>query len=539
MEQKGLDEIEETFLGEEIIEDEVSDMAEKKATKPSTKKKATTKKTEEKVVEEKIVEEKVENKDEVTKVDEEVTITPVETVKETPAVATKETAETKTEDHWGADPAEPAGSNAWAILSGVLVVLLLISVFTQGFSFGDSASNTAGEDIGLDAAEELVQNYVNDNLLPDPFTAGLVDGEELHDLYKITLSVNGEKINSYVTKNGNLFFPQGLEIVTPEGTEGAEEEVVTAVDRLEVSADDDAVKGDPNAPVTIVEFSDYECPFCARFFSETYPQLVENYIDTGIAKLVFRDFPLSFHPNAEKAAVAAECAGDQGKYYEMHDLLFERQAAGFSDELYPELASELKLDLEEFNSCLEDPAVAAEVEADMAEGGEYGVSGTPAFFVNGEMLSGAQPYSAFVDAIERALAETNNQAAEEDMAEEPTKEEVVEEPVAEEEMVEEPAKEEAVVEVANTGSSTTVSLNAKRWRFTPSEFSVSKGDAVQLTIVPENLNDFTFSIEELGVEEVISGETVINFVASKTGSFEYSCSSCEEWRGMSGTLIVE
>lgn len=515
MEQKGLDEIEESFLGEEIIEDEVSFMTETKTDKAALKKKTASK------------------QDEVTISSVETVTEPiVEEVKIEPATK-KVDAEPKVES-WGKDPVESTGSNAWAILSGVLVVLLLISVFTQGFSFGDNTGVTSGEEIGLDAAETLVQNYVNTNLLPDPFTAGLVSSEELGDLYKVTLSVNGQEIDSYITKNGELFFPQGLEVENAVDTTGTDTNL-DAVERIDVSVDDDAMKGDANAPITIVEFSDYECPFCGKFYSETYSSIVENYIDTGIAKLVFRDFPLSFHPQAEGAAIAAECAGEQGEYFGMHDKLFENQE-DLGEELYLAAAEELGLDVDEFTTCLVDPVIAAEVAADAAEGSEYGVSGTPAFFINGELISGAQPYEAFVAAMDRALADLSVEEVEVEAVEEDTV--VVEETeVVAEETVEEVVADE--VEVVASGNTVSVEVTAKKWRFTPSEFSISVGDTVELSIVPEDLDDFTFSIDAFGVEELISGETLISFTATQAGSFEYSCSSCEEWRGMTGELIVE
>lgn len=168
--------------------------------------------------------------------------------------------------------------------------------------------------------------------------------------------------------------------------------------------DDDAVKGDPDAPVTIVEFSDYECPFCGRHFQQTYPQIVTNYIDTGKVKLVYRDFPLSFHPQAQKAAEAAECAGEQGKYFEMHDKLFENQQT-LSVANYKTWAGELGLSQTAFDECLDSGSMAAEVATDMSAGQAAGVTGTPGFFVNGVKISGAQPYSVFETAIEAALAE--------------------------------------------------------------------------------------------------------------------------------------
>ncbi len=169
------------------------------------------------------------------------------------------------------------------------------------------------------------------------------------------------------------------------------------------SADDDPVLGDKNAPVTIIEFSDYQCPFCERFWSQTLPLIKANYIDTGKVKLVYRDFPLGFHQYAQKAAEAAECADDQGKYWEMHDKLFQNQAALTINDL-KRYASELGLDTSTFNQCLDSGKYTKEVQKDLADGSASGVSGTPSFFVNGVQIVGAQPYSAFEQAIEAAIA---------------------------------------------------------------------------------------------------------------------------------------
>ncbi len=176
-------------------------------------------------------------------------------------------------------------------------------------------------------------------------------------------------------------------------------------DPVEVSVDDDAVKGNPDAPVTIVEFSDYECPFCARFFRDTLPQITKNYIETGKVKYVFRDFPLGFHPNAVPAAIAAECVREQegdDAYYEYHDVLFENQTALDAASL-KSYAADFDIDQSQFESCLDSEKYKAEVAEDLAEGQKYGVRGTPGFFINGVPLSGAQPYAAFEAAIEAAL----------------------------------------------------------------------------------------------------------------------------------------
>jgi protein-disulfide isomerase len=175
------------------------------------------------------------------------------------------------------------------------------------------------------------------------------------------------------------------------------------VEETTISIDDDAVKGDPNAPVTIVEFSDFECPFCARFYTQTLPQIEEKYIETGKVKLVYRDFPLSFHQMAQKAAEAAECADDQDMFWEMHDQIYENQDS-LSLENLKAWASDLGLDTDDFNDCLDTGKYEQEVKDDMAEGASYGVRGTPAFFINGKAVTGAQPYAVFEAAIEEALS---------------------------------------------------------------------------------------------------------------------------------------
>ena len=170
----------------------------------------------------------------------------------------------------------------------------------------------------------------------------------------------------------------------------------------------DYVRGDKNAPVTIFEFSDFQCPYCGRYFSQAYGLIKAKYIDTGKVRYVFKDFPLSFHEKAIDAAKAANAAGDQGKYWEMHDILFSKQAEWSSNPGYLTLfegyAEELELDVEQFKSDLGSDKYATEINADFQEGVVAGVKGTPAFFINGELISGAQPYAVFEAAIEKALA---------------------------------------------------------------------------------------------------------------------------------------
>ena len=185
------------------------------------------------------------------------------------------------------------------------------------------------------------------------------------------------------------------------GTVADNPELAAAVD-FEDLLDDDDVKGDKDAPVTIIEWSDFECPFCGRFYRDTLPLIEEEYIKTGKVKLVFRDFPLSFHQNAQKAAEAAECAGEQGKFWEMHDLLFE---GGVQDGTagFKQYAKQLGLNTAKFNECLDSGAMASEVRKDTADGAAAGIQGTPGFLINGKLISGAMPFSNFKQIIDDEL----------------------------------------------------------------------------------------------------------------------------------------
>lgn len=185
------------------------------------------------------------------------------------------------------------------------------------------------------------------------------------------------------------------------------------------SVDKDPVLGDKNAPVTIVEFSDYECPFCKRHFDETLPQLMKTYVDTGKVKIVYRDFPLSFHdPMATKEAVAANCAGKQGgdtAYFKYHDAIFTRTKSngnGLSETDLATIATDLGLNISSFNTCLSDPAQTDEVKKDIADGAAAGASGTPTFVIgkttsdgkiDGDLVVGAQPFAAFQAVIDPML----------------------------------------------------------------------------------------------------------------------------------------
>jgi len=181
--------------------------------------------------------------------------------------------------------------------------------------------------------------------------------------------------------------------------------------------DDDPVKGNPDATVTIVEFSDFQCPFCKRFHETTLPLILENYVDTGKVKFVYRDYPIQgLHPNgAIPAALASECADEQGMFWQYHDKLFQTQknwerlaAENVVNELKT-FAEELGLDTNQFNDCLISGKYLDEINNDLQDGTSYGITGTPGFFIGNEergyiKVSGAQPYSVFQNVLDQMLA---------------------------------------------------------------------------------------------------------------------------------------
>ena len=170
--------------------------------------------------------------------------------------------------------------------------------------------------------------------------------------------------------------------------------------RVQVSTDDDPIKGGPTgAPVTIVEFSDYQCPFCSRA-EGVVDEVMKKYGEK--VRLIYRDYPLSFHQNAETAAMASECAEEQGKFWEMHKAMFGNQMKLTVADLV-ETAGNLSLDKDKFKGCLDSGKYRSEVQKDFQDGQKYGVTGTPTFFINGIMIVGARGVESFSEIIDREL----------------------------------------------------------------------------------------------------------------------------------------
>lgn len=172
--------------------------------------------------------------------------------------------------------------------------------------------------------------------------------------------------------------------------------------RYQIDEDDNPVYGPANAEITIIEFSDYECPYCQKWHVEVLPRLLTDY--SGQIRLVFRDFPLTnIHPNAIGAAVAANCAGEQNAYWEYNQALFTTQQ-GLNLGYYRDLANDMNLDLDAFQTCMQDETHADEVQADLEYAVNLGVRSTPTFFINGIPVVGAQPYEVFSQIIDQELA---------------------------------------------------------------------------------------------------------------------------------------
>ena len=228
-----------------------------------------------------------------------------------------------------------------------------------------------------------------------------------------------EELRKIFEQNKEAFGGRSFEEVKPfiqarMGQEQGQEVVMAFLDELKAKANvkilldeprtvvaaEGPSKGPADAPVTIVEFSDFQCPFCSRA-AKTADQVVANY--AGKVRLVFRDFPLPFHERAPKASEAGLCAADQGKFWEMHDEMFANQDKLAPDDLKG-LAKKIGVDSGAFDACLDSSKHAVQVKKNTEDAKKAGISGTPAFFINGRLISGAQPYEKFKEVVDEELA---------------------------------------------------------------------------------------------------------------------------------------
>lgn len=194
----------------------------------------------------------------------------------------------------------------------------------------------------------------------------------------------------------------GDSIIVPQAPSGDPGAAPSAPVKIELGSA--PREGNKNAKVTVVEYSDFECPFCGRYYNDAYKQIKSEYVETGKVQFVFKQYPLTqIHPNAQKAAEASLCANEQGDFWTYHDTLFANQQALGVTQL-KQYAADLDLDTSKFNSCLDSGKYAKQVQDEVAEGSAVGVSGTPTTFVNGVKIVGAVPYATIKAEIDRALA---------------------------------------------------------------------------------------------------------------------------------------
>jgi protein-disulfide isomerase len=211
-------------------------------------------------------------------------------------------------------------------------------------------------------------------------------------------------IASIYTSGFGLFektTPTGNGVINNKPQQPTPEEQAPVIDMNQIDLTGQPMLGEEDAAITIIEFSDFQCPYCSRAANGPVKEVIKNYVDTGKAKLYFMNYPLGFHQYAQAAAEASECANEQGRFWEMHDKIFENQGS-LSQESLVTWAKELKLDMNMFNTCLNDGKYKQEVQKDMAIAQSAGVQGTPSFLINGNLIVGAQPFEAFKQILDAA-----------------------------------------------------------------------------------------------------------------------------------------
>jgi len=256
----------------------------------------------------------------------------------------------------------------------------------------DAAAKTAGLD-----RSALIEKEITSKVTP-------VSEADITSWYEANKSrVQGAPLDQVRTPIRSYLTQERMQAVRAEYLERLKRatpvRIMLEPPRQHIAAADGPARGSASAPIEIIEFSDFQCPFCQRAYP-TVRQVLNTYGDR--IRLVYRHYPLPNHPNARPAAEAAACAAEQGKFWQYHDRLFENQTK-LSDADLKQHAAELGLNTAQFNACVDGHKPKAQVDADLRAGQEAGVDGTPAFFVNGRMVSGAQPYDVFKRVIDEEL----------------------------------------------------------------------------------------------------------------------------------------
>jgi len=280
----------------------------------------------------------------------------------------------------------------WKITTGVLGLLLVISIFTNGFNIKGGVG-VGG--ISSQAASVKAVDYINNYLLEPGTSASLIDVKEEGNLYNVQMDIGGREYDSYITKDGSLLFPSAVDL-NQETVAATNTPAPQTGQKVDVSIDDRSIKGPKDAKVTMVEFGSFSCGWCNRVRA-TLDQILETYPDD--VNIVYKHFNRG--GTDSQTAQAAECAAEQGKFWEMHDIIFNKGSSGD----LKKYAKEIGLDAGGFAECLDSGKYASRVQQDTSEARSYGIGGTPGFIVNGQVVSGAQPFAVFEQIIEGELAE--------------------------------------------------------------------------------------------------------------------------------------
>lgn len=318
-----------------------------------------------------------------------------------------------------------AEKNPWKVATVVLALLFIISFFVSKDLLRPWEQPTDTPPVALDTSADLPVTLV---IVNDPtcvvcdttrVEAGLKDSFPTLTIKKVDVSSTAAKkiiprygitllpallFDESIIKTANyenikigLEHKQGAYLVRP---------ILTGSGKLLLPPNillNDTAKGSVDAPVTIFEFSDFECPFCKKFFDTVYPQLTKEYIDTGKIRLVFRHLPLESHEFATSAALASMCAHEQGKFWEYHDLLYTNQNALAADNLR-EYAHRTDLDMRQFADCYNTLKYGKRIGEDTLYAASISISGTPTFIINDLLVAGTQPYEVFKSIIDSELA---------------------------------------------------------------------------------------------------------------------------------------
>ncbi len=307
--------------------------------------------------------------------------------------------------------------NTWKVLTIVFILLFVAAIFTKGFTL---LNITGSAVLSQDSAKTKANDFIQKYLIGPGVTIDVNKVSEESGLYAVDLTANSNGVSqaakAYMTKDGKLFFLQAIpldeidNLLNQQQAPGTAQEIelqpADNPSEVILGLDDDPKLGNADAKVSIIEFSDFECPSCGSFVRETFDDLKREYIDTGKVSFVFKNFPITnTHKNAMMAALASECADEQGKFWEYHDMLFRSQKSLEKKDL-KEYAADLDLDTDMFNTCLDSEKYKDEVSNDMEEGTGLGVRGTPTFFINGRALSGALPIEEFENVINEELSKS-------------------------------------------------------------------------------------------------------------------------------------